>query len=509
MLFKNKTDLCQYLLTIIVVMILLTGCHRNAVIPVSPVDADRFMISEAAIEHHLYGWQQAEILYEKEFNIRPTKEIEGKLKQLRFLILIREIEEEIYNPRAGEIVEYLCTGDDPYDKRLCEIVKWVQNGKKAEELNSSCFIPVKDDPVFENYLSLLLFQAVPQADVFSLLKPLETKKQSPLFLYMNSRALTSVEPAEFEKDYPHFTEGFVFLAEQLFLKNKYRSSREFYQKSLELIPNYTKAILGIGDIYYALDDYERALHHYNMALRYIPSDSEALFRKGLTLHQLKRHEESNDIIDKMLQAGVVRIQNKWVSGIPAAQYYQGQGYYVKAYNHYLLKDDIKSREFVDLSKKQLPYPYFPEPVYLSGVLFYNSQELEASLQEFLSIRNVGNCNVPLHIGFIYEKLDAANQNIDNGEMSPYPRAILPFLETAACLDRGVQSLNNSINEFDFSEFEQVEQERMKTDMAIKLTTLKTSSRSTVETIISRIDEYALARKKELLESLNEILSRLK
>ena len=490
---------------IIIALILLTGCHRNTVKTALPSDADRFEISESIINSHLYGWLQAEILYEKEFNIRPTKEIEEKLRQIRFLILVRQIEEGIPDPKADETIQALCK-EDIYDKRLCEIVKWVQNGKKYEELNSSHFIPARNDPVFENYLTLFLFQAVPPFDAFSLLESFETTKQTPLFLYMNPRSIFPMEPADYASIHPHFAEGFIALAEHLFRGNKYRLSREFYNKALELIPNYTKALLGLGDIYYALEDYERAMHHYNMVLRYAPADIAAMYRIGLALHQLGRYDESNSTIDRMLRIDTV--QDGRVSGIPAVQYYQGQGYYIKAYNQYLLNDPVGSRKFVDMAKSLLSFS--PESYYLSGILFYESLELEAARQDFMSAIDGRNCQVPLHLGFIYEKLDVANKNIVGDKDTSVHRSIPHFLEAAACLDSGVRTLNSTINGFDFSEFEPHEQERMKRNMVRRLTNMRSSSILIAENIIYRIDEYEfLPEKEKHLQYLNGILSRLR
>ena len=489
---------------IIIAMIILSGCHRNAVITVTPADATIFEISEPVINSHLSGWRRAEILYEKEFNIKPTKEIAEKLEKIRFLILIRQIEEDIPDPNADEMIRTLCA-EDVYDKRLCEIVKWVQNGKKNEELIAELFIPVKNDPVFENYLTLFLFQTIPSFDAFSVLESFKPIKQSPLFLYMNPRIIASMDPAEFEKTYPYFAEGFVLLADQMFETRKYRLSREFYQKTLKLIPNYTKALSGIGDIYYMLEDYERALHNYNMVLRYAPSDIAAMYRKGLSLQQLKRYEESNDTIDKMLLLDT--IQSNLVNGIFTAQYYKGQGNYIKAYNYYLLNNNIKSREFVDLAKKTIPSSF--EFNYLSGVLFYESNELESARQDFMRSLDGSNCHAPLHLGFVYEKLDATNENIVNDKEAFMHRSVPSFLEAAECFDKSVQSLNRAINEFAFSEFEPAEQERLKNEMTKKLTSLRTFSTQIIKNINDRIDEYVSATEKYIIsEYLVEILSRL-
>ena len=490
---------------IIIAMILLCGCHRNAVTIVTPVDTVIFEISEPVINSHLSGWLRAERLYEDEFNIKPTKEIAEKLEKIRFLILIRQIEEDIPDPKADEKIRTLCA-EDTYDKRLCEIVKWVQNGKKNEELKSELFIPVKSDPVFENYLTLFLFQTIPPFDAFSVLEPFKAIKQTPLFLYMNPRVMASMVPVEFGKSYPDFAEGLVALADQMFETGKYKLSRDFYQKTLDLIPNYTKALSGIGDIYYVLEDYERALHNYNIVLRYAPSNIAAMYRKGLSLQQLKRYEESNDTIDKMLLLDA--IQNKLINGIFTAQYYTGQGYYIKAYNYYLLNNNMKSREFVDLAKKTIPSSF--EPNYLSGILFYESNELESARRDFMNSLDGSNCHAPLHLGFVYEKLDDANKNIASDNETSMHRSVPSFLEAAECFNKNVQSLNRAISEFDFSEYESAEQERLKREMTNKLTSLRTLSAQIVENITNRIDEYVPASEKHIIfEYLKEVLSRLK
>ena len=488
---------------VIIITILSAGCHRHTVkvapIP-EPVAPDTPSVT--VVNSHLHGWQQAEALYEKKLADNPTEKIKDKLRQIRFLILLRQIEENIPNPHIAEIIEDLCAGDER-GKRLCEVAKWVQNGKKFEELKLNYHAFTEDDPFFESYLTLLLFQNAPQFDVFSLAESLATTN-SPMFLYMNPYALISINPDEFEKLYPDFAEGFVVLAEQLFNGTKYSLSRKFYQKALELIPDYTKALSGIGDIYYAIEDYERALHYYNLALRHVPADITVLFRKGLTLHQFKRYEESNDVMDHMLRLDTA--QDKQVGG--TLQYYHGQGYYIKAYNHYLLNDRVKAREFVDSAKKLLPQQRHTEIRYLSGMLFYESQDWESARQEFMSL-NGASCNASLHLGFIHEKLNAANENTMPAEKASEHESVPFFIEAATCMRSEISLFASRINNFDLSAFEPVEQERIKSNLNRKLLNLKNSSSSDIKLIIDRIDEYVSgSRKRELSIHLDSILKSL-
>ena len=107
-------------------------------------------------------------------------------------------------------------------------------------------------------------------------------------------------------------------------------------KPLSLIPDYTRAINGLANIYFfTLEAYENALKTYEAALKWDPQNTAALFGRGAALHNLDRFEDSNKVLDLMLASGLSR--NGRV-GANSIQYYRGEAYYCKAYNYGSMND---------------------------------------------------------------------------------------------------------------------------------------------------------------------------
>jgi tetratricopeptide (TPR) repeat protein len=458
-------------------------------------------------EAHLYGWRQAEALYQKAYEINASDELKKKLLLSRFLILIRQIDEDIPYPETDAVIKELCAGDS-YQKNLCGIAEWIKNGRKAGQLNLSGSIFKGEDQAIESYINLLLFQAAPQIDAFPDSGTFASYKESPLFLYLNIGKVTSKDPVEFEKKHPQFAEAFEALADHLFQKKKYRLARAFYQKAIDLIPEYTNAFIGLGNIYlYVLEDLAKSTYYYDAALKRDPSSAAALFGKSLVLQQLGNYQESNAVLDRMLGLSLAR--NKWIDGVPDAQYYQGQGNYLKAYNHFLMKDPREARELVNLAKKSLPNSI--EVSYLSGLLYYESKDLEPARQDFLRVAGTGNCDAQLHLGLIYEQLAAVNGN------QPLPgekefagvKSSQYLVQAGGCLEAIVGSLSYSIRTMDLSELEPREQAFLKNRMEKKLSDTRLSSCSTIEMIIDRISKSVAPAKENFLKHLNEILARLR
>jgi tetratricopeptide (TPR) repeat protein len=456
---------------------------------------------------HLYGWRQAEAFYQKAYIMSPADEIRKKLLLARFLVLIRQIDEDIPYPETDEVIQDLCAGD-PYQRNLCGVAEWIKNGRKAGQLKLNGSIFRGEDQIFDSYLNLLLFQATPRADAFPDSEIFIPYRESPLFLYLNIGKLTSMDPAEFEKKHPQFAEGYEILADHLYQKKKYRLARAFYQKAIDLIPEYTNALIGLGNIYfYVLEDYGRSTYYYDAALKRDPSSAAALFGKALVLQQLGSYQESNAVLDRMLGLNLAR--NKWIDGVADTQYYKGQGNYLKAYNYYLMKVPGSARDLVDLAVKYLPESL--EIHYLSGLLFYDANELEPARKDFLRVASSGNCDAQLHLGFIYEQLAASNGNQPlPGEKEPASgKSAQYFVQTSGCLEAAIGSLSYQIRTMDLTELDPAEQTYLKNRMDKKLSDARLSSCSTIEMILDRISKKSMIGKDAFLKYLNEILARLR
>ncbi len=467
-------------------------------------------------DSHLYGWRQAEALYQKAYAIAPLDEIRKKLLLARFLVFIRQADEDIPYSGGGEVLKELCAGDQ-YEKNLCGIAEWIRNGRKAGQLKLSSPMFRGEDPALESYLTLLLFKAVPKTDAFPHLEiDASAPRESPLFLYLNPDKVTSIDPAEFEKNYPQFAEGFQYRAEIFSQRKKYRSAFAYYQKAIDLIPDYANALVGLGNLcFYGLEDYDRALHYYQTALDRDPLSPAAMFGKGMALQQLGSYQESNAVLDRLLAGNLAR--NKWIDGVPDAQYYSGEARYIKAYNYYLLKDTDKARELVDSAKPFLPYS--AEISYLSGLLYYESKNLESARQDFLAAEkgNYANCDAKLYLGLIKttKGSQAARLVESKGagfltQGGSYEAGGVDYLIGAGmCLDSAVGSLGHHISTLNSMDLDPQEQLLMKGRLEKKLLDLRLSSCSTIEMIIDQISNAEIGAKEVYLKHLNEILSRLR
>jgi tetratricopeptide (TPR) repeat protein len=458
----------------------------------------------------LYGWRLAEAAYQKAYNLSGSEKIKKKLLLIRFLILIRQIDEDIPYHKTAEVIKELCTGDED-QQTLCAIAEWFKNGKNGGQLKLNNPIFRGDDPAIESYLNLLLFQAIPHIDLFQELQICGSKSiESPLFLYLNPTKLSSIDPDEFEKNYPQYAEGFEFIGEALFQNKKYRTARTFFQKAIDLIPNYTISMIGIGNIYsYGLEDFEKALHYYEQALDRDSSNVAAMFGKGMALQQMGKYQESNATLDLMLAGNLTR--KKWIDGIPYAQYYKGEALYLKAYNHYLMHSNDKARELIDSAKKILSDSQ--EINYLSGLLSYQSNDLESAREDFLRAvgdLNYTSCNAQFHLGLIYQQLGAASgsQPIPTKEEESSGKKTVQYLTGAgACMESAVKSLKFQIDSLSLIDLDPNELLILKGKLEKNLLDMRISSSSTIEMIISQISMSEIAEKEVYLKYLNEILSR--
>jgi len=240
-----------------------------------------------------------------------------------------------------------------------------------------------------------------------------------------------------------------------------------------------------------------------------PSSAAALFGKSLVLQQIGEYAESNAVLERMLAGRLSR--NLWIDGIPDVQYYQGEGNYLKAYNYYLMKDAGKARLFVDAAAKFMPDA--AEIRYLSGLLYFESKELEPARRDFLRVAQMGNynCNAQLNLGFIYEKYkETYGAKPSEGEKeAPAKKSLQYFVASAGCMDAVVGSLGYQIKNLNSIELDAQELATLKARLENKLTEARLSANSNVEKILERISASAEPEKDLFLKHVKEIHSRLR
>jgi tetratricopeptide (TPR) repeat protein len=510
--------------------VLLCGCRKKpaaVAVPKPNPEALQYITEGDAYfrQHHLYGWRKAEVSYRKACDLACSDELGKKLRLTRFLILIRQVDEDIPNPKAEAVVKELC-GDGENQRDLCEIARWYGNYKKDRLPETRDYSIFKgEDSALETYFRLLLPGGSPQAD--SKLDPESLSdefKASSLFLYLNPGRLKAKDPVEVETAYPEFAEAFEYLAESLFQRKKYGAARTYFRKAVEIIPDYTRAINGLGNIYFfALEDYERALHYYQSSLMQDSTNTAALFGVGAALHKLDRYEESNAALDRMLAGDLIHNSRLDSAGY---HYYSGEGIYLKAYNYHLLKNPLRARELVDTARQFLPDS--EEIIELSGMLYFEAKQLEEARNEFLRIIAKGNsnCNAQMHLGLIYRRLKqtAGDQSSEDRSVkssrgyqetwslrdeSPEKKALSYFLGACSCMESGVRNLKEQMNSVPALDLEPNERVLLQDKLRYRLGEVRASCSSNIELMITEASEDPVPNNDRYLNLMREILGRIR
>jgi tetratricopeptide (TPR) repeat protein len=448
---------------------------------------------------HLYAWRRAEDSFAKAFALAPRPEIRDKLALTRLLRMTREIDEDLVCPAMPEDIRFIC--QNPVDARgqaLCDLARAYSSGPAAAAQEMKRIDPalfqVDISPLDAYFFALHARTFGSDAKDGELKKKLDEKyKDTPLFAYLNIGSRGTALSRILQQS-PDFAEGWEFSAEMSFQARAIRAARTGFAKALELIPDYTRALNGLANIYFfTLEDYANALTTYEKSLKLDPQNSAALFGKGASLHHLDRYDDSNAAMDRMLASDLSRRGRVTADSI---RYFQGEGYYYKAYNSHLMKDPAQARILIDEAKRFLPYAV--EINYLSALLYYNADQLDAAKADFEKAVNKGqNCYAYHYLGLIELKKGG-------------PAAASQFLTSGTCLERGLRTLQDSIRSIAGLDIEAAEKEALRVRMQIKLVGYRDSSAALILSMIGLIREADLASdwKKVYLETMTDLLNKV-
>jgi ankyrin repeat protein/tetratricopeptide (TPR) repeat protein len=361
---------------------------------------------------HLYGWRKAGNFYAEAYRLKPEPELREKLFLTLFLSALREKQEGIVNPGIFQKIKDL--GEFPENQKLyylSEIAQHLQTlpvfrknfldleAVEKKEVDVTLF-DLENSPL-DLYLYFYCLDYYRfnmkhySTEMVSLLKKhqvlerIRKNSDNPLFIYFNPQVAINKE-AEIEARYPGFAEFFVQRGNVLFSRNKLKQAGEYFKKALELIPDHTKALTGMGNIYYfKVKDYFTAVNYYDKALELDKTNPTALFGKGVSLHHLEEYDRSDEVLDFMLQN---------------QPEHHGEAYYFKAYNRFQMKEPEKARLLVEQSKKRLPHK--GEVLFLSGLLYYNEgkwNEAEKDFSRTLYDREYSPCYPLYYLGILKAK----------------------------------------------------------------------------------------------------------
>ena len=269
--------------------------------------------------------------------------------------------------------------------------------------------------------------------------------------------------------------------------------------------------------------------YYESALKWDPKNTAALYGKGTVLHILGRYQESNATLDMMLQGDLSR---RGRASDQAVRYYQGEGIFYKAYNYHLMGDFAKARELVDTAKRYIPAS--DSVNYLSGLLYYHSNQYQLARDDFLKVLQSGvtNCDAQYYLGLIYMewqdapvekptvvKLPEALTKTREPEKPPNKspanvesrerRAVNYFLGACSCMDATVRNMKQRIESLPSLDVEEAEKIVLKGRLEKKLFSYRVTAVSLIEGMIRIASTADIPNKKVYVDLINEILGRIR
>jgi tetratricopeptide (TPR) repeat protein len=254
--------ICIFLL---VSSLLATGCREKAAVQTPAVQPSpdpaigEFILKgdEFFAHENLYGWRMAEGFYDKADALGGDPGLKEKLLLTRVLLVTRQIDEDIEISALKKRLASSCASVvDPTSRSLCGFADKYLAPRDAPNTNSDpsasakipVFAPAED--TLDTYFRILYAQAaaINLPDGFEL-SAWEKYKSSPLFMYLNLRKVAAQPTEEVEKTFSDFTELYVLNGEKRLQAGRYRESRTYFNKALDLVPDYTRAINGLGNIH--------------------------------------------------------------------------------------------------------------------------------------------------------------------------------------------------------------------------------------------------------------------
>ncbi len=424
---------------------------------------------------HLAGWRQADTHYHKAYRMRKTPQ----LRDRRFLTLgltaLREKNEnipptEVYKKIAHMGLEVEDFENNPKLAYLLTMVTHLRDAPASGDKNLLDRAPfreyidiehfdIKNSPLglylYLNFLDYFSFDPEKQDlrliyltldnDIKGLIK---SRWGHPLFLYYDYRN-AAMDLKKVEKEHPQFAEFFLRRGDTYFRRKQYSRAAIYFRKALDVVPDYTRAINGLGGIFYfTVKDYKKAMAYYQQTLDLDPADGQALFGKGVSLHHLEDYPNSNLVLTQLLER-----QDR----------HHGEAYYIMAYNFFQTGQYDQCRETVEKARERIPGS--GEVKALSGKLYMRDKQWPQAEDDYLdSLEDLAypRCRSLFFLGRV-------NLETRNWVFFDY------FEEACKCFAQGQEKMFEEIEKVDHVDIDPAIKKWMRVDRQNKYETYKRMS----------------------------------
>ncbi len=481
---------------------------------------------------YLVGWLQAESAYRKACDLDGSDVLRDKLLLTRFLIVTREIDEDIVDPPMERAFEGMCSAQlNARQHFLCELATRYKAGTRAKAAGAESLDPGMldvDNSAVDAYIYTLYVQ-VSEINESNEVAGARAEKngESPLFVYLYLGNKASQRADEFERKFPEFAELFDFMGGLQFQRTRYTSARNYFKKAIDLVPGYSRSWNGLGNIsLFALEDNEKALEYFKASLEQNPDNSAALYGTALVLHHQGKYADSNSYLERMLASDLSRGGH---TSEDAVRYYQGEANYYMAYNFYLQGNRAEAREFVEAARKYIPRSEHVN--YLSGLLYYGERQLQPAREEFMRVLAAGsnNCDAQYHLGRIYretkDEIDERPQeqmagiNIPKNladllKEIPVPRepkekkSLDYFLGACSCMESTVRGMERQVTSIPSLDLDPAEKLVLQGRMNNKLVNYRRTSASLIDGMLRMVSDSATEQRDSYMDLMREVQTRL-
>jgi len=421
-----------FILALLGFQIFFAGCaSRKQAAPAPPAEYQALVSEGDAYfaKAHLWGWRKALAAYKAARALFVDENLNSKLVLTAALVATREHDEGIRDTRSESEIEAWARPGNPRDQFLLRLTRQYSKGGTLpagvlpSEPEVEALLHVEGDALDAYLYVLYLKVANPEKLKAADATLSEMYKNSPLFLYRG----TVEDPDKAQSEHPEFAELTFFAGEIAFSNQVVGKARQAFARTVELLPDHTGAINGLGDIhFFNLQDYAKAMQFYEQAHAIDRTNVKAVFGKGAALHYLGKFTDSTLTMDTLLNSK----EADWGRLNPAqSDYYRGEAYYYMAYNHYLLDNNAEARRLIDTAKTYLPKSAGIS--FLSGLMHYKGGRNPNAKTDFTTVllEATSYCEAPYYLGLI----DTA----EGGAVAPGY-----FLSSAECLTKTVKKMED-------------------------------------------------------------------
>jgi tetratricopeptide (TPR) repeat protein len=395
-----------------VVLLVLSGCAVRSGTGLAARLAEADSLTAAGCYLCL---EEAMRLYDEALAARPTPRVLRAAFRTSVLLGLREKElgfpAEPHLDRARRLASGLPADEEAeLALRVAEAIHWDHAGLPKEAYESfvrtsqadgalrtewhTRLAPRLDDPFFA-YLEMSLvcaYSAFGERDA-RLGRLIERHARSVLLTY-RAGVCSQREPATLLESViatdPRYVEARFFLGRFLLARAAFgKTSRSAAMPHLTAAyaawPTSPSVTFAMAGLYRALNRLPDALRYYDETLALAPGHREALVGRTIALSHLGKHLEGVASATRILDLG---------------QWYIGDAYYWRAFNHLHLRNLEEARRDIEEAKQASPIS--SDTFTLAGMIFFDRRELEQAAVDLLRARDISgdNCTAIWYLGLV-------------------------------------------------------------------------------------------------------------